>query len=389
MPGGVVPPLELVLQWQTDAYPHGIRAPPTLTVISVIFTALALAVTLARLYDRAFVRHNSGIDDVLVAVALVPLIGLCIATCLAEQLYGLDRHAWDITPELAPLSRKITLSVSMLYMFSTSFTKVSILCFYRRVGEIRPWFKWTIWANMAYVAGYTIAIVIALPLECTPFHAYWDKVNPLWAINNKYTCINEGAANVAGGAISASQDLIACILPMAIFWDMRISTRAKIALGAVFSLGLFTCVCCILRAVSLYRVFFQTYDTTWAARWAFALTVVEASLGLICASIPALKSSLHRLAAACVSSTTAVTSSSRRRSKRWKNPFFRSRSSQMYVNWSPSDGSGQAGGAPDAPQNTYTDARSSRTSQSHRKSMPPKSTSEQELNPISKQHMEV
>lgn len=126
----------------------------------------------------------------------------------------------------------------MLYMFSTSFTKVSILCFYRRVGEIRPWFKWTIWANMAYVAGYTIAIVIALPLECTPFHAYWDKVNPLWAINNKYTCINEGAANVAGGAISASQDLIACILPMAIFWDMRISTRAKIALGAVFSLGL-------------------------------------------------------------------------------------------------------------------------------------------------------
>lgn len=102
MPGGVVAPLELVLQWQTDAYPHGIRAPPTLTIVSVIFTALALAITLARLYDRAFVRHNAGVDDLLVAIALVcckffplsevnaycvqiPLIGLSVGVCLGKS----------------------------------------------------------------------------------------------------------------------------------------------------------------------------------------------------------------------------------------------------------------------------------------------------------------
>ncbi|KAK7718030.1 hypothetical protein SLS57_006177 [Botryosphaeria dothidea] len=325
----------------------------------------------------------------------------------AEQLYGFDRHAWDITPELAPLSRKvralcvkrssqsnvksqITLSVSLLYMLSTSLTKISILCFYRRVGKIRPWFKWTIWINMAYIAGYAIAIIIGLALECTPFHAYWDKVNPFWALSHEYTCINEGAANVAGGAISASQDFIACILPMAIFWDLRISRRAKIALGAVFSLGFLTCVCCILRAVALYRVFFQTYDATWAARQAFALTVVEASMGLICASIPALKSSLHRMFSALSSTASGKrrTWSSRRRTwngrrKTW-NPFFRSRSSQMYVNWSSSDASRQTQSGPGAPRNTFIESHSSRTTDSNRKSAPPQSISEVELGPTTK-----
>ncbi|GME47983.1 Integral membrane protein [Neofusicoccum parvum] len=387
MPGGVVPPLELVLQWQTDAFPHGIRAPPTLTVIAVVFTALALATTLARLYDRVMVRHNAGVDDVLISIALVPQIGLCITTCLAEQLYGFDRHAWDITPEMAPLSRKITLSTSMLYLCSTSLTKISILGFYRRIGKIRPWFKWTIWANMAYIGAYTITFIIALPLECTPVNAYWNKVNPIWAFShvNQYTCINEGAGNIAAGAISASQDLIACILPMAIFWDLRISKRAKVALGVVFSLGLFTCACGILRTFYLYRIFFQTYDTTWTSRWAFALTLVESSMGLICASIPALKSSLHRSFTAFISSTTAGS-----KSKRWKNPFFRSyRSSQAYVNWSSSDASRRTEGGPTTPHNTYN-SRSSRFSQSHRKSAPPKSLSELELSPTAKhQSLEV
>lgn len=135
------------------------------------------------------------------------------------------------------LRKQATLSISILYLISTGLTKISILCFYRRIGEIRPWFRWTIWINIAFIVCYTIAFTIAIPLECTPLDAYWNKSNPLWAAKHHYKCINEGAKMVTAGAISATQDVLVCILPMALFWDLRISKRAKLALAFVFSLG--------------------------------------------------------------------------------------------------------------------------------------------------------
>ncbi|OMP83916.1 hypothetical protein BK809_0001299 [Diplodia seriata] len=87
---------------------------------------------------------------------------------------------------------------------------------------------------------------------------------------------------------------------MALFWDLRISKRSKFALCFVFGLGIFTCAGGIMRTVQLHHVFYETYDVTWGARWAFALTHVEACLGAICASVPALKNSLQRLLRAVV-----------------------------------------------------------------------------------------
>lgn len=71
MPGGPVPPIELVFEWQTGVYPHGIRAGPVLTIVSSVFCALAVGVVFARIYDRIFIRHNYGLDDTLIIVAAV------------------------------------------------------------------------------------------------------------------------------------------------------------------------------------------------------------------------------------------------------------------------------------------------------------------------------
>lgn len=162
---------------------------------------------------------------------------------------------WDLTVDLAAPSRKvgdpgaepglvsnplaqITLAISICYLAATGLTKISILFFYRRIGEIRAWFRWTLWVCMAFIVLYTIAFTLAIPFECHPLDAYWNKANPLWTMTHDWHCINEGAKMVSAGAISAFQDVVACILPMALFWDLRMSRQAKIALAVVFSLGL-------------------------------------------------------------------------------------------------------------------------------------------------------
>lgn len=133
---------------------------------------------------------------------------------------------------------QLVLAISVLSLSTCGLIKISILFFYRRIGDVKPWFRRSINVNIALIAAYTLAFCIAIPLECTPASAYWNKANPLWAATHKYHCINEGAKQVSAGALSALQDLIACVLPMALFWDMRISKRSKLALCLVFGVGL-------------------------------------------------------------------------------------------------------------------------------------------------------
>lgn len=113
----------------------------------------------------------------------------------------------------------------------------------------------------------------------------------------------------------------------------------------------------IVRSVKIYHVFFQTYDVTWAARMVFAFTIVEACLGLICASMPALKHNMQRFFHIVIDPFTVGSSKSNRR---WKNPFFPTYqksfrdyfgSSQSQKN--PSRMSGQILKSPATPKNTF------------------------------------
>ncbi|OMP88065.1 hypothetical protein BK809_0002822 [Diplodia seriata] len=180
-----------------------------------------------------------------------------------------------------------------------------------------------------------------MPLECTPTAAYWFKASPAWRMTHEYHCINEGAKMISAGVISAVQDFVACVLPMALFWDLRISRQAKFALGFVFSLGLITCTCGVIRTRFIYRVFFQTYDVTWAVRPALALTIMESCLGITCASMPALKSGLQRCFHVVIDPFTY--GSSKSLSRRWKNPFFNSYQQSIQDYFDRSGGGGGGG----------------------------------------------
>jgi hypothetical protein len=50
-----------------------------------------------------------------------------------------------------------------------------------------------------------------------------------------------------------------------------------------------TCVSSIFRIVYIYIIFYTTYDITWVAGIVWLWTGIEANLGVICASVPALK----------------------------------------------------------------------------------------------------
>jgi hypothetical protein len=50
-----------------------------------------------------------------------------------------------------------------------------------------------------------------------------------------------------------------------------------------------TCLCAIIRIFYVYQIYYASYDVSWWAGPAFATAGFEASLGVICASIPTLR----------------------------------------------------------------------------------------------------
>ncbi|GME58777.1 putative integral membrane protein [Neofusicoccum parvum] len=301
MPGGIHPPIELLKAWKTDnvTYPKGERKGPSLMIGIIVMYIVTLVIVLGRLWARIVVQRNQGIDDYLIIATILPTTGLAIALALAGPEYGFDRHTWELTPELAVQSRQLAMAASSLYIISTGLTKISILCFYRRLGSgtISKWYLMAVKASIIFVIAYMITFNLTLFFGCNPIKAYWMQVDFMWYMANKSKmhCMDEGADYLAASVISVVQDFLACCLPIMIMWTLQIPKRQKLALGGVFGIGLFLCLIGILRIHQIKVIYYDTYDLTWAAHDGWAWTAVEAHVAIICASAPALKLFFRRV----------------------------------------------------------------------------------------------
>lgn len=158
------------------------------------------------------------------------------------------------------------MSIELNYMLSTTLIKVSILCFYRRItGSLKNYLVYWVWGTMAFCIGYGILFTFLIIFTCTPVVGFFHIFDVAWLIKNPVHCRDEGAIIVACAVISSVQDLIICVLPMALVWQLQISSRQKIALCGIFGMGMVTCVCGIMRTYYATYVYYFTYDITWVA----------------------------------------------------------------------------------------------------------------------------
>jgi hypothetical protein len=109
-------------------------------------------------------------------------------------------------------------------------------------GSISRGFHWCVRLSIAFVLAYSVIFQVTLFLSCRPINAFWNQVSLAWIKNHHsgvdYQCTNEAGNVLAASAISIIQDFLACGLPIILFWKLKMPLRQKIALGAIFSVGL-------------------------------------------------------------------------------------------------------------------------------------------------------
>jgi hypothetical protein len=78
-------------------------------------------------------------------------------------------------------------------------------------------------------------------------------------------------------------------LPVKVIWTLQIPKQQKIALVGVLTIGWFVCVVSILRLTALVELSKHPEDRTYYAAPTAYWSAIEANLGIVCASLPALK----------------------------------------------------------------------------------------------------
>jgi hypothetical protein len=121
----------------------------------------------------------------------------------------------------------------IIYGITILFIKLSILLqlleTFVPVGKNAMY--WTchllIWLNIAVYVAITFAQIFI----CDPREREWDPFVP-------GTCINFLALNVASSSINSVSDLMLLILPQVIIWRLQMSLHHRLAISAIFLLGI-------------------------------------------------------------------------------------------------------------------------------------------------------
>jgi hypothetical protein len=79
------------------------------------------------------------------------------------------------------------------------------------------------------------------------------------------------------------------ILPIKALWSLQIAKRQKVALVGILTIGWFVCVVSILRLHALVILSKHQDDRTYYSAATAYWSNIEMNLGIVCASLPALK----------------------------------------------------------------------------------------------------
>ncbi|CAN9350736.1 unnamed protein product [Alternaria alternata] len=152
--GGLHPPPEVLLSWPKPNYVDPEERGWGTPIVLMVFLGISFLVYCARMWARLAISKNTGLDDILVSIAILPLFGLTISTVLGIRIYGFQWHVWDQTRETLVTTREIAMAIELNYMLSTTLVKVSILCFYRRIGD-RLTNQFIYWVYVTYDITWT------------------------------------------------------------------------------------------------------------------------------------------------------------------------------------------------------------------------------------------
>ncbi|KAG6354442.1 hypothetical protein INS49_004459 [Diaporthe citri] len=261
--------------------------------IGLIF---AMLFTAQRVYVKSVVVKRFQLDDLLLFLAWVTSIAtqFLVLYMFASGIGGV--HSWEIPLVKFNKYLLVVYIAAWIYVLSGSFAKIALLVFYLRLSP-QQWFRYSVFATLALIFGYTTGIFFSLIFACDPIERSFDITITTGS------CINSAALYIATAAANITSDVILFILPIPMVVKLQVPLKQKIGLMFIFGIGSITIVTSILRAAVLPSLLTST-DPTWDVSYASLLIVVEANLIIVCGMLPTLRKFILSVAPRLIDGST-------------------------------------------------------------------------------------
>ncbi|KAF6227534.1 hypothetical protein HO173_012173 [Letharia columbiana] len=272
---------------------------PGLYAATITLAVLQTIAVVARFAARRISAATFWWDDYTIVLALILDFGLCVCYWVPIRICNFGRHTQayggPVTEGDLIIFFKSQLALQILYFATACAIKTSLILLYYRLFGVVRWFRSILAVMWLIVLAYFVADTLVAVFECSPIAYYWDK-----AIKGG-SCIDQDAFYRWNGVANLLIDFSILVLPMMMVWRLNLDTRSKITLSGVFLLGTLACVASIVRVWAFNLANFDDfeYTITTAVIW----TVVEQSVGIICACLPTLRPLLSRFGLFTIKST--------------------------------------------------------------------------------------
>ena len=173
-----------------------------------------------------------------------------------------------------------------LFITANMLIKLSIILFYSRIfcaGGTSPWFKLLLKVFSVFVVLWWVAYLFLGAFVCTPVRAYWS----LLPIEGQ-VCYDM-AGYISYGGIDIITDIILLVLPQWKIWHLKMPWLRKLAVAIVMSFAALAVAAGVMRLPSIVKTTLTSSDKTWDGMELTIWSTSELTLGIGCASAPALR----------------------------------------------------------------------------------------------------
>ena len=254
-----------------------------LTLPALVFSIVTPLVVLFRFIARCTHGNHLGADDwvILASFCFAEAVSVLMIICCE---WGFGKHTKELPRPLVTRTLELYFAAQIFYKVTFTLTKTSILLLYLRVFGIWRAFRFLCWIMIGVVLSFTTASVFASIFQCSPVAFAFDNTTN----DGHGTCIDLTTFWYANAGFNIGTDVIIIIMPIWPVKGLNIPTRSKIALCGVFAVGIIVCITSILRFTTLNHSTSHT-DIMWQSIASSMWTVIEYNLGIIAASMPALR----------------------------------------------------------------------------------------------------
>ncbi|KAF2703584.1 hypothetical protein K504DRAFT_391806 [Pleomassaria siparia CBS 279.74] len=272
---------------------------------SITLIALCWIVFLMRIGVRVW-RKAWGVDDWLMLVGLnifTVTSGLCIVCCY----YGSGQFAIDLPPATMAKGIKMFYINEYFYCTGAMFIKCSIAVTLLRISSAHsnPFITWAIWAVLVATWIAAIVFIAGIANICYPIQTLWYEASG--------TCNLKLNSDVSYffSAVEIVTDWSLALLPAVLLWNVKMKGNVKASVAVMLALASFASCATIVRLkyLTLYSDPGEfMYSTGKIGFW----SLIEEGIGIIAASLPALKPLLTlrvKISSSAAGSTAGIPSS--------------------------------------------------------------------------------